>query len=131
MTRYDVARRAVVAVEGGGATDVEMRYRKERPFDVEFSFASNGDEWVPWTFARTLLVDAQQGRAGIGDVSCWTTPSWFFLRVNSPDGEMTFSCERRVVDRFLGETNEVVPLGAESIDFDAELEWLLMTEDLP
>lgn len=110
------------------ATD--LLFDPARPFDVKVDFGP-GDDGLPvvWSFARCLFADALAGEVpvGLGDVSCWTVDDRFYLRLTSPDGEVTLWCVRERVEGFLARTEKAVPLGGEVLDFDAELELLLMS----
>ncbi|ARH89033.1 hypothetical protein STRMOE7_00245 [Streptomyces sp. MOE7] len=94
-----------------------FNYRSDDPYAVETVFA-HGDLSVSWTFARDLLTDGMQERAGDGDVRVWPSTSTsdgarIFIELSPPAGTALVSLPRSSVEEFLNQTTSIVPTGAE------------------
>ena len=114
----------------------ELRYDVADPYAVQVAFhtgASNGDEIVEWTFARSLLGDGVTGACGEGDVQVWPSSSErdpvVCLSLSSPSGRALFEVPLRALADFLTRTYDAVPTGSEGdhVDLDGELALLLWT----
>ena len=112
----------------------ELRYDVADPYAVQVAFhtgASNGDEVVEWTFARSLLGVGVSGASGEGDVQVWPSCSGVdpvvCLSLSSPSGRALFEVPLQALADFLARTYDAVPTGGEGahIDLDGELALLL------
>jgi hypothetical protein len=134
MSPTCVTHRTVI-YDGSGAVagNVVLDFASVRPFEVQATFVVL-DEDRPctrvWRLDRGLLVEGLERRAGLMDV------------VVEPDGDRlsvtlsgrgddggeesgTLWLTREHVERFVRHTLQLVPIGEERMDFDAELaEWL-------
>lgn len=114
----------------------ELRYDVADSYAVQVAFhtgASNGDQIVEWTFARSLLGDGVTGASGEGDVQVWPSSSGgdavVCLSLSSPSGRALFEVPLRALADFLTRTYDAVPAGSEGdhVDLDGELALLLWT----
>jgi hypothetical protein len=131
MTAPTVSADLVVdlVVAGGPPLPVTSRFsfRKDDPFAVELRFLVDGDQWVTWTFARSLLEEGISNPAGEGDVQIWPGTRegerCIFLHTRSPHGAATFLISLTTAVEFLLSTYALVPSGTESdhLDLDAEI----------
>lgn len=109
-----------------------LRYDPADPFAVELILRP-GRESITWIFARSLLADGTQSRAGTGDVRIRPNRSHgravVTVSLSSPSGRADLELPRSVVARFLSEIEAQVPTGRESdsVDWDAELRTLWRT----
>lgn len=101
-------------------------YDSAEPLSVRLDFGNDpAGEPLVWTFGRDVLADGLTQRAGSGDVRCWTEDTWFHIVLASPDGTVELKVFTAAVRAFLVEAEDLVPYGAETLDFDAELDALL------
>ena len=112
----------------------ELRYDVRDPYAVQVAFhtgASNADEIVEWTFARSLLGDGVTRASGEGDVQVWPSSAAVdpvvCLSLCSPSGRALFEVPLRALADFLARTYDAVPSGDEGdhVDLDSELALLL------
>ncbi|MBL7488004.1 SsgA family sporulation/cell division regulator [Frankia sp. AgB1.9] len=100
-----------------------MRYDRTDPFAVALDIHSSPTTVVTWTFARDLLQQGVYGPAGDGDIEIWPANLHggpISLSLSGPTGKALFETPRRKVLTFLTHTYTVVPLGAESQNFDVD-----------
>jgi len=118
--------------------DAILRYDVSDPYAIHVTFRTGpGEEGrIEWLFARQLLSAGIVSTAGDGDVRVWPSPDVdagpVYVELSSPSGQALFAAPRgRLVD-FLFRTYQLVPPGQESehLDLDAELDLLLMHDDL-
>jgi hypothetical protein len=106
-------------------------YRGEDPYAIGMTFDTGLAETVEWIFARDLLAEGLDHRAGEGDVCLWPGTSGsrdvLNLALSSPHGQAHFQAPLAAVTGFLRRTFQIVPSGceAEYTDSDAELNALL------
>lgn len=98
------------------------------PFAVTLEIQTRGDRCVDWVLARDLLVAGLSAPAGIGDVRVRPAhlEGWdvTLIEIQSPDGHAVLEVDSELLERFVLDTIEVVPLGRETtvVDMDAEIE---------
>ena len=108
-----------------------MYYRGEDPYAIRMAFDTGLDGAVEWMFARDLLAEGLNHRAGDGDVRLWpgTNGSKDVLNIalSSPHGHAHFQAPLAAVTGFLQRTLQIVPSGHESehTDIEAALNSLL------
>ncbi|MEU1107278.1 SsgA family sporulation/cell division regulator [Streptomyces tibetensis] len=95
-------------------------YRASDPYAVEARFRAEESDETVWTFARELLVEGLERRAGQGDVTLWPerTPSGqrrLFIRLSSPEGTALLSAAAVDVRLFVEAADTLVEYGAEHI----------------
>ena len=97
-------------------------YDSSEPYAVTVAFATERGRWVEWVFARELLVDGLNERAGEGDLSIRpdSDPDLLVLEIHAPSGNASFLLDRDDTEDFLAETLELVPAGSESTHFDID-----------
>jgi hypothetical protein len=99
-------------------------YRGEDPYAIRMAFDTGLDGTVEWIFARDLLAEGLNHRAGDGDVRLWpgTSGSRGVLNValSSPHGHAHFQAPLAAVTGFLHRTFQIVPSGHESEHTDIE-----------
>jgi len=118
--------------------DAVLRYDVGDPYAVHVTFRTGpGDEGrIEWLFARHLLGAGLVSAIGEGDVRIWPSADYadgpVYLELCSPSGQALFEAPRGKLVEFLFRTYELVPPGQESefLDIDAELELLLLHDDL-
>ncbi|TDV41421.1 SsgA family sporulation/cell division regulator [Actinophytocola oryzae] len=109
-----------------GTTPVRSRwsYRADSPFTVTASFQTDRDRWVEWVFSRELLVDGLEDSAGIGDVRFRSLEErglrMLVVEIESPEGYALLELDHEAVAGFMGETDELVPIGSEEEHFDVD-----------
>jgi hypothetical protein len=112
----------MVAVAPNGAkTDVVFVYEAADPYAVKLEFPKVTGSPV-WTFATDLLSSGIILGDGAGDVVILPVEDKVLITFRSPQGpdaELTFEYEDLCNALLMSE--EMVPLGRESMDFDAEL----------
>lgn len=120
--------RCLAPVEG--MQQAEFGYDTEDPFSVTITLVDVGR--VHWELARTVLVQGVTGVAGAGHARVWPIVndagrSLVVLHLESPQGELVAEVLTTQLDRFLGRTTALVPLGTESelLDLDSLVEQLL------
>lgn len=123
--------RCLAPVEG--MQQAEFGYDAENPFSVTITLVDAGG--VRWELARTVLVQGVTGVAGAGHARVWPIVndagrSLVVLHLESPQGELVAEVLTTQLDRFLGRTTALVPLGTESelLDLDTLVEQLLTSE---
>ncbi|CAO5252796.1 MULTISPECIES: SsgA family sporulation/cell division regulator [unclassified Frankia] len=111
-----------------------LRYDPADPFAVELILRP-GRESITWIFARSLLAEGTQTRAGTGDVRIRPTRTRgravVTVSLSSPSGRADLELCRSVVTRFLAEIEAQVPTGreGEGVNWEAELRTLLRTRN--
>lgn len=128
-----IARLVQFRHSSNGRGAVTLRYDDTDPLAavLDFGMRPNGTE-IEWTIARDVLADGLTVRAGEGDIHCWTDNVWFHVALsgfhpltNEPLAA-TVRLDADDVRLFLIDTEDLVPYGAESTDFDVELSKLLI-----
>lgn len=122
--------------EEGSRTAVAgtLRYDPTDPFAVELILRP-GRESIVWIFARSLLTEGVQTRAGTGDVRIRPARvhgrAVVTVSLSSPSGRADLELSRSVVARFLAEIEAQVPAGreGESVNWEAELRTLLRSRN--
>ena len=87
---------------------------------------------VPWVFHRELLLAGISDPAGEGDVHIWPSidtqgRAVVIIELHSNSGSFVAQARTTEVYDFLTKTIALVPLGAEEIDVDALVDFLLPT----
>lgn len=123
--------RCLTPVEG--MQQAEFSYTCSDPFSVAISLGP--PEGPRWELARTVLVQGVTGVAGAGHARVWPIVnddgrSLVVLHLESPEGELVAEVLTTQLDRFLGRTTALVPLGTEGdhLDLDGLVEQLLASE---
>lgn len=107
-----------------------MQYASSDPYAVTVIFDA-GIVPIRWSFARSLLCEGLDQRAGLGDVRIWPWEpvggDFLALGLSSPDGTSLFKVPRSTTVRFLRRSFVAVPRGWESshIDVDSWIRQLL------
>ncbi|MBA3419235.1 MAG: SsgA family sporulation/cell division regulator [Geodermatophilaceae bacterium] len=93
-----------------------LRYRGEEPYAVMLVFHSEGTHPIEWIFARDLLVAGLTTICGEGDVQVWPSEAGdqIFMELCSPSGRAIFAADAGRIERFLVQTDQVVPIGGET-----------------
>lgn len=112
---------------------VTLRYDDTAPLavDLDFGMYDNGQNAL-WTAARDVLADGLTYRAGEGAIQCWIEDGSYHVRFSGISAltglsmEGTVRLDEDAVREFLVDTEDLVPYGAESVDFDVELAKLLI-----
>ena len=106
----------------------EFIYRESDPLAITLKFSGDGMT-VDWIFARELLNAGMTTPTGDGDVHSW--PSWgtgrhlLMISCTSPDGQAVLEAPMEEVQGFLADTENIMPIGGEIMDLDAEIAKLL------
>jgi hypothetical protein len=113
--------RCLAPVEG--MQQAEFSYSSDEPFSVRVTL--NEGEGPQWELARTVLVQGITGVAGAGHARVWPIVndagrSLVVLHLESPQGELVAEVLTTQLDRFLGRTTGIVPLGTESEHLDLD-----------
>ena len=128
----------VICPAGGPALDgghrvVTVTYRASDPFAVELD-VPDGAISVVWLLARDLLADGLTAPAGIGDVE--VTPAakddavvWVMLHDPEGCGSCNLAFRRAELERFLDESDAMVPAGTEAARINWGRELALLAGD--
>lgn len=124
-----VVRHLTYALQPDGQRgSVLFQYDPAIPFEVVLNFGArptDGDE-VIFHVERGILADGLTKESGIGDVRCWTCAHGYHIALTSEDGNAILRFDPDAVRAFLADAEDLVPYGAESVDFDIELAKLLI-----
>lgn len=108
-----------------------LSYLPDDPFAVTMTF-NVADSSVSWSYSRELLIAGQHSPAGHGDVCVWPAEDAngepiVFIRLSSPDGELTIHAPANAIALFCHRMLTAVPLGEETeqIDIGAALHALI------
>lgn len=102
-------------------------YCTDDPFAVTLVIQTRGNQCVDWVLARDLLVAGLDGPVGLGDVRIQPArmDQWdvVLIEIRSPDGYAMLELDRDLLQQFVDDTIDAVPLGSETnmIDMDAEI----------
>lgn len=114
----------------GALVGAELRYDAADPYVVAVTL--HDELGTSYEVARTLLTQAITGAAGTGDARAWPVVdehgrSLVVLHLRADDDEVVLELLTTELDRFLGRTRALVPLGTESehVDVDAVVAQLL------
>lgn len=112
--------------DDSGTVPALLCFRATDPLHVKVVFSDRN----VWTFARDVLRDGLTRRAGIGDYTCWTDDQdrYHISLIGDYNGQprtATLHCPADDIRGLLIDAEDLVPYGAERIDFDAELAALL------
>ena len=120
--------RCLAPVEG--MQQAVFSYDVDEPYAVRLRL--DGVEGPEWELARTVLVQGITGVAGAGQARVWPIVndagrSLVVLHLEAPQGELVGEVLTTQLDRFLGRTTGLVPLGTERehLDLDGVIEQLL------
>jgi Streptomyces sporulation and cell division protein, SsgA len=112
-----------------------LYYSKEDPYAIRIAFHVGLDEPVEWIFARDLLSNGIEGRAGLGDVVVWPSSASvdgehgavLNIELSSPFGQAHFEAPIKEISDFLKRTYGLVPGGEEAdfVNVEAEIADLL------
>ena len=122
----------------GEAVAAELRYAADDPYVVRLTLfgsdASGSVKPVVHEVARTLLLQAIDGAAGMGDARAWPTVnelgfSLLVIHLTSGQHDVALQLLTTQLDHFLGRTRVLVPVGTESehLDVDRLVRQLLAT----
>lgn len=101
---------------------VRLTYRSADPYAVEAVFhPGRPDDEVVWNFARDLLIEGLEHRAGEGDVTVWSPPGRWqedqerctLIQLSSPEGTALLSASRVELKQYLDKTLSLVAAGTE------------------
>ncbi|MFF8556513.1 SsgA family sporulation/cell division regulator [Streptomyces sp. NPDC015501] len=113
---------------------VELRYERDDPLAVEFTFHGPTGTLARWSFSRDLLLAGMCEIAGQGEVMIWPSEedpadSTLFLRLGLQERHAILAVRRAPVHHWLTRTLAVVPVGQEmaGMDWDEEQRRLLRT----
>lgn len=109
--------------------EAELAYDARDPFAVTMTFRTRAGD-VPWVFCRELMLAGISDPSGDGDVHVWPSldtqgRAVVVIELNSNSGSFVAQARTPEVYRFLTRTLALVPLGTESIDVDAMVDFLL------
>ncbi|MFF2146997.1 SsgA family sporulation/cell division regulator [Kitasatospora sp. NPDC058190] len=107
--------------------DVECCYRPEDPFAVELDFGAD-EQGTVWVVSREMLAVGLREPAGDGDVHIEPGDGGeVFVALGGRAGVALLSAPAAALARFLAETEQLVPDGAEAshIDWDRCIRQLL------
>lgn len=109
--------------------EAELAYDAKDPFAVTMTFRTRAGD-VPWVFCRELMLNGIADPAGDGDVHIWPSidlqgRAVVVIELNSNTGSFVAQARTPDVYRFLTRTMAMVPLGSETIDVDAMVDFLL------
>jgi hypothetical protein len=121
MKLVQVRTRAFVDGRGYSTT---LIYDPLDPFAVTISFP--GAESNDWSLARDLLIDGQRYPVGLGDVTVAPNGDQLALCFSIDDDPCVVYLDTAVVKRFLDLSLGLVPRDAEVMNFDRELDKILM-----
>lgn len=95
-------------------------YDADDPWPVTIAFRS-GKEWVRWALARELLAAGLLSPVGVGDVTVAPFPTGAVLiELRNARERAEFLFDGAEVARILAASYDLVPLGAERLDWTAE-----------
>ncbi|MFI1190004.1 SsgA family sporulation/cell division regulator [Streptomyces californicus] len=132
------ATRLPALVHGGEQTWVpvlmDLRYDRDDPLAVDFTFHGPTGTLARWRFSRDLLLAGLDELVGQGEVMLWPSDegpadSVLFLRLGLQERHALLAVRRAPVHDWLAGTLAAVPLGDEmaGTDWDAEQRRLLRT----
>lgn len=125
---------AVITQDGPIQVPVAFFYTKDAPFQVTFIADENTETGthVEWNYSRELLFDALNGTPetlhGEGNVTTFMENNFVYTLLQQEDRGCLIAFHPSDIATFLTATEEIVPMGQESMDFDAELEELFNGE---
>lgn len=118
---------SVTCIVGGQEILCDLKYGKENPAEVSFTFHTP-EQSPEWTFSRDLLSEAfsSRGMSGEGDVLFYDHGDAVSMLLKSPEGTGLAIFQRGVMKEFVKDIYECVPSGEEdfSLDDDILSEWL-------
>ncbi|MFF0049047.1 SsgA family sporulation/cell division regulator [Streptomyces sp. NPDC005498] len=106
---------------------MRLRYEPADPYVVRATFFTHSDDPGEWVLGRDLLADGLSGSAGEGDIRIWSATGHggqgLYIALGSSAGTALLQVPVQDVRTFLGNSEALVPRGAESghIDWDIEL----------
>ncbi|MFD7436113.1 SsgA family sporulation/cell division regulator [Streptomyces sp. NPDC059861] len=112
---------------------MRLHYAAHDPYALTATFgAADGSGSVEWVFSRDVIAEGLTRHAGQGDVRVWPAAigpgrDVVYIALDSPAGSALLEAPLLDMKSFLSRTRSMVPLGAESeqFDMDAELAHLL------
>lgn len=134
-----IVMRMIAPAEGAGSrVDAVLRYRSERPWEVELDLPGGLDEERNlWTAARDLFAAGLEEPSGLGDVRLWPAcrghrSAVVMIVLQSPDGFCQLEARHRTVAQFVDRIHTAVPRGHEGrhVDVDRALAALLADPDI-
>ncbi|MFG2557117.1 SsgA family sporulation/cell division regulator [Streptomyces sp. NPDC048581] len=131
MARIPV--RLVLADEVVLPVMLDLCYDSADPYAVSLTFHLFTDESVEWVIGRDLLLEGQQGLAGMGDVQVWPSRRPWVGKVHialapcAKRDAVIVTAPARALDAFLRRTLDVVPAGTEEchLNLDGTVRQLL------
>lgn len=115
----------IAATVSDDAATTLWSYTADDPWVITVAFRL-GAQTSTWLFGRELLAEAlAHVTAGDGDVM-WAAGTYtVILTLDTPEGICLVEFDRGPVEMFMAQTECVVPLGAEAIDWAAEMRHVL------
>lgn len=103
----------------------ELQYTTYDPVAVTALFDTGEDEPIRWVFARDLLTEGLNQRAGEGDIVVWPSVDddgfkTIHLQLQSPDGDALIEADAEDIERFLAKTSRLVAPGDENLHMDLD-----------
>lgn len=124
-------------IDGGAPSQpgaMDLIYDTDRPFEVAISFGAGEASWDVWRSVLAGDIDGRptvhvDGRVIYGGFGYEVDGMYGYLTLaGASDGQphaIVLRCLAAPVRAFLALTAQLVPYGAENLDFDAELDALL------
>lgn len=112
---------------------MRLRYTSDDPYALRATFGAADDAGsVEWVLSRDVIAEGLTHHAGQGDVRVWPAAigpgrDVVYIALNSPMGSALLEAPLPDMRSFVDRTRSMVPLGAESeqFDIDSELAHLL------
>lgn len=125
-----IARTAMKLIAASADIEVEAEFNfySGDPFAVRVVFSVASAPAVEWVFSRQLLVDGLTAPAGTGDVQIFPGHDGIVFELNSPSGRAHLLADPVVLENFVHDTLEAVPLGTEFRYFDLDQEIALLVD---
>ena len=105
-----------------------LSFGLDNPVGVCMEFDDPANGLVVWWVDRLLVTEGLEGPAGAGDVQIWPVDTYkdrVYVSLSSDEGEATVTVSAHEVRTFLEGAERVLPLGAEELAIQAELDaWL-------
>ncbi|MFJ4466515.1 SsgA family sporulation/cell division regulator [Streptomyces sp. NPDC089424] len=107
---------------------MRLHYAAHDPYALRAIFgATDGGAPVEWILSRDVVAQGLNHHAGQGDVRVWPAAvgpgrDVVYIALNSPGGSALLEAPLRDMRSFLSRTQSMVPLGAESEQFDMDTE---------
>jgi hypothetical protein len=113
-------------IVGGTNILCDLKFDKEVPAEVSFTFHVEEDKSPEWIFSRELLKDAvnSEGISGHGDVAFYDHGDAISMLLRSPEGTGLAIFQRGVIKEFVDDIYNEVPDDSLNLSDDELSEWL-------